>query len=68
MHLFVAAVRYLSFIFACGKASDKIVLLARMVESDPWIARSSQKESNFPWQLWPNQKATSAPASAAKSS
>ena len=63
-----AAVRYLSFVFACGKACDKIVLLARMVESDPWIERSSQNKSRFPWQLWQNQKATSMPADTAKSS
>ena len=64
----VAAVRYLSFVFACGKACDKIVLLARMVESDPWIERSCQKESKWPWQLWQNQRATLEPSAIAKSS
>ena len=63
-----AAVRYLSFVFACGKACDKIVLLARMVESDPWIGKSSRLTSKMPWQLWQNQKATSAPAELTKAS
>ena len=63
-----AAVRYLSFVFACGKACDKIVLLARMVESDSWIQRSSQKDSRWPWQLWQNQKASLKPVEIAKSS
>lgn len=62
------AVRYLSFVFACGKACDKIVLLARMVESDSWIQSSSQKDSRWPWQLWQNQKASFDPAGIAKSS
>ena len=66
--LAVAAVRYLSFVFACGKACDKIVLLARMVESDPWLEMSCQKESKWPWQLWQNQRATLEPAAIAKSS
>ena len=64
----VAAVRYLSFVFACGKACDKIVLLARIVESDSWIQSSSQKESRWTWQLWQNQKASLKPAGIAKSS
>ena len=63
-----AAVRYLSFVFACGKACDKIVLLARMVESDPWIGKSSRVTSRMPWQLWQNQKATSAPTDLMKAS
>ncbi|KAL0043113.1 hypothetical protein WJX79_009702 [Trebouxia sp. C0005] len=62
------AVRYLSFVFACGKACDKIVLLARMVESDPWIEKSSRVTSRMPWQLWQNQKATSAPTDLTKAS
>ncbi|KAL0048452.1 hypothetical protein WJX82_003571 [Trebouxia sp. C0006] len=62
------AVRYLSFVFACGKACDKIVLLARMVESDPWIGKSSRVTSRMPWQLWQNQKATSAPSELTKAS
>jgi len=61
-------VRYLSFVFACGKACDKIVLLARMVESDTWIGKSSRVTSRMPWQLWQNQKATSAPTELTKAS
>jgi len=68
LNCWCAAVRYLSFVFACGKACDKIVLLARMVESDPWIGKSSRITSSFPWHLWQNQKATSMPADTAKSS
>lgn len=62
------AVRYLSFVFACGKACDKIVLLARMVESDPWIGKSSRVTSRMLWQLWQNQRATSAPTDLTKAS
>ncbi|DBA89188.1 TPA: hypothetical protein ACH3X1_016339 [Trebouxia sp. C0004] len=62
------AVRYLSFVFACGKACDKIVLLARMVERDPWIGKSSRLTSRMPCQLWQNQKATSAPTDLTKAS
>ena len=63
-----AAVRYLSFVFACGKACDKIVLLARMVESDPGLQKSSQQTSRFPWHMWQYQKASLSDAGEAKTS
>ena len=51
----LTAVRYLSYVFAAGKASDKIILLARTVESDPWIQKSSEMHTWLPWHLWHRQ-------------
>lgn len=48
----MTAVRYLSYVFAAGKASDKIILLARTVESDPWIQERSEMHTWLPWHLW----------------